>query len=152
MHEIRALAAPGIAADAARAAQDSYRRSAAVATLSGIALTPTLEREAREAAAGNAITLAVDGVFGNGTVEYVAMLFITVRIRNHGVDGAQLARAHLEAAGAASSPGRAEFMAGQVRTLAEVLETSGVNLLDQGRTVTQLRAYAHTFHPQGPDA
>ncbi|QFZ20538.1 hypothetical protein [Saccharothrix syringae] len=151
MQEIRTLAAPGIAADAARAAQDSYRRSAAVATLIGIPRTPVLEREAREEAAGEAITVAVDGVFGHDTIEYAAMLFIAVRTRNHGVNGAQLARAHLEAIGAPPPPDRAEFMAGQIHTLAEILETSGVDLLDQGRTVTQLRVYAHTFHPQGRD-
>ncbi|GAA2679002.1 MULTISPECIES: hypothetical protein [Actinosynnema] len=162
MQEIRALAAPGIAADAAPAALvarpcrprppppplgDLVRaaaanwpdRPAAVATLIGIPLTPVLEREAREEAAGEAITVTVDGVFGSDTVEYTAMLLITVCIRNHGVDGAP------------ALPSRAEFLVGQIHTSAEILETSGVDLPDQSHTVAQLRAYAHTLHPQGWD-
>lgn len=96
-------------------------------------------------ACGDAITEAVAAVFGENTPETVALLLLTARIHTCGESGAELAAGHLEQSGPHASPGRVAFMTAHVRLLADVLAASGVDLLDEGRTVAGLYAYADVF-------
>ncbi|WP_367139480.1 hypothetical protein [Saccharothrix sp. HUAS TT1] len=102
-----------------------------------------------DTACADALTEAADVVFGARTPEATTFRGLAVRFRSFAGSGAELAAGHLEQFGPHAPPGRVAYVTAHVRLLADVLTASGVDLLDDGRTVAELNAYADVFaaHP-----
>lgn len=125
-----------IAAHAAKLARQSYEARLPYATASDPAA----------GAASMAVSVAVGNIVNPMTEPdaYGALLHFTGNLRRGRTTNGR-SQALFQVEHMTRSVNHAERLAGFTRDIAEVLERCGVDLVDQGRTVRELRAYAATL-------
>ncbi|WP_367139478.1 hypothetical protein [Saccharothrix sp. HUAS TT1] len=127
---------PDIAAAVARLADQRYRRT--------VGIQPAAVERARQAAANMALATAIGRVAGALGPDYGPLRILAEHLRVGRLTGVDVGDRHRQV----FPEPRARLVADTVRDIARVLAASGVDLLDDGRTVAGLFAYGDALSPR----